>query len=278
VPVVEELGRRLAVGLTNAQAFAREHGDAETLQRSVLPDSLPAAPGLDLAVRYLPATEGVGVGGDWYDAFPLGGTLFGLVIGDVVGHDLGSASAMNQIRNTLRAYAVEEVDPAAVLRRTNTALTKLHPDALATVFYAVLDRASGALTYANAGHPPALVATPDGAAYLSEPSGLMLGVDPEATFRSGRVRLGAECALLLYSDGLVEDRSRPIDVGLDALARAFAGHRASNAEAVCQTVEAALLKDVSRADDACLLAAVCVREPTGEASGVAGSAPVVALA
>ena len=277
VPVVEELGRRLAVGLTNAQAFAREHGVAETLQRSVLPDALPAAPGLDLAVRYLPATEGVGVGGDWYDAFPLGGTLFGLVIGDVVGHDLRSASAMNQIRNTLRAYAVEDPEPASVLRRTNTALAKLHPDALATVFYAVLDRASGELSFANAGHPPALVATKDGAAYLSEPAGLMLGVDPDALFTTGRVRLDAECAVLLYSDGLVEDRTRPIDDGLDALARAFSEHRASSAEAVCQTVEAALLTDVSRSDDACLLAAVCVRETAGGAT-VAGPAPVVALA
>ena len=277
VPVVEELGRRLAVGLTNARAFAREHGVAETLQRSVLPDSLPAAPGLDLAVRYLPATEGVGVGGDWYDAFPLGGTLFALVIGDVVGHDLGSASAMNQIRNTLRAYAVEEADPASVLRRTNTALAKLHPDALATVFYAVLDRASGELSFANAGHPPALVATKEGAAYLSEPAGLMLGVDPDATFTTGRVRLDTECAVLLYSDGLVEDRTRPIDDGLDALARAFSGHRGSSAEVVCQTVEAALLTGASRSDDACLLAAVCVRV-TGDGATVAGSAPVVALA
>jgi hypothetical protein len=279
VPVVEELGRRLAVGLTNAQAFAREHGVAETLQRSVLPDTLPAAPGLDLAVRYLPATEGLGVGGDWYDAFPLGGTLFGLVIGDVVGHDLRSASAMNQIRNTLRAYAVEDTDPASVLRRTNTALAKLHPDALATVFYAVLDRANGELTFANAGHPPALVATPDGAAkYLSEPAGLMLGVDPDATFTTGRVRLGTECAVLLYSDGLVEDRTRPIDDGLAALAGAFAGHPAVTAEAVCQTVESALLADVVRSDDACLLAAVCVRESSGGAAGVAGAARVVALA
>jgi serine phosphatase RsbU (regulator of sigma subunit) len=245
----------------------------------VLPDSLPAAPGLDLAVRYLPATEGLGVGGDWYDAFPLGGTRFGLVIGDVVGHDLGSASAMNQIRNTLRAYAVEDADPASVLRRTNTALAKLHPDALATVFYAVLDRATGELTFANAGHPPALVAKPDGAAaYLSEPAGLMLGVDPDATFATGQVRLGSGCAVLLYSDGLVEDRTRPIDDGLAALARAFAGHQGSTAEAVCQTVEAALLTDVARSDDACLLAAVCARESSGGASGVAGAAPVVALA
>jgi serine phosphatase RsbU (regulator of sigma subunit) len=261
IPVVEELGRRLAVGLTNAEAFAREHGVAETLQRSVLPERLPETPGLDLAVRYLPATEGVGVGGDWYDAFPLGGEMFGLVIGDVVGHDLASATAMSQIRNTLRAFAVDRPDPALVLARTNTALVRLLPDALATVFCAVLNRATGELTYANAGHPPPLVATAQGTAYLDEPAGLMLGVDPTAAFTNGTVRLGPECALLLYSDGLVEDRTRSIDDGLAALATVFAGHRRSTAEAVCQQVEDALLRGSARADDTCLLAAVCVRDP-----------------
>jgi serine/threonine-protein kinase RsbW len=270
VVVIEELGRRLAVGLTNAEAFAREHGVAETLQRSVLPQRLPATPGLDLAVRYLPATEGVGVGGDWYDAFPLGGEMFGLVIGDVVGHDLASATAMNQIRNTLRAFAVDHPDPAHVLGRTNTALVRLLPEALATVFYAVLNRATGELTYANAGHPPPLVATAQGTTYLHEPAGLMLGVDPEAAFTNGTVRLGADCALLLYSDGLVEDRTRSIDDGLAALANVFRGHRRTTAEAVCQQVEDALLRGSARADDACLLAAVCVRDPqpaTGPGDG-----------
>jgi PAS domain S-box-containing protein len=275
IPVVEELGRRLAVGLMNAEAFAREHGVAETLQRSVLPDTLPAVPGLDLAVRYLPATEGAGVGGDWYDAFPLGSSLFGLVIGDVVGHDLASATAMSQIRNTLRAFAVDQPDPALVLERTNNALARLLPEALATVFCAVLNRATGELTYANAGHPPPLVATAGGTAYLHEPAGLMLGVDPAATFRNGVVRLGPECALLLYSDGLVEDRTRSIDDGLTTLASVFAAHRRTTAEAVCQQVEDALLRGSARADDACLLAAVCVPDslPTtdaGDRPGVRG--------
>lgn len=274
VPVVEELGRRLAVGLTNAEAFAREHGVAETLQRSVLPGTLPAVPGLDLAVRYLPATEGVGVGGDWYDAFPVGASHFGLVIGDVVGHDLASASAMNQIRNTLRAFAVEEPDPALVLQRTNAALARLLPDALATVFYAVIDRVTRELSYANAGHPPALVDTADGPVFLVEPAGLMLGVDPGATFRTGRVRLGGRCSLLLYSDGLVEDRARPIDEGMATLARVFRDHMGTSAESVCATVESALLHGASRSDDACLLAAVCVPDnAVPQAPSDAGDAP-----
>jgi serine phosphatase RsbU (regulator of sigma subunit) len=82
------------VGLANTDTFAREHAIAETLQRSLLPDALPQIPGLDLAVRYLPATEGAAVGGDWYDAFPLEGGRVGLVIGDVAGHNIASASLM----------------------------------------------------------------------------------------------------------------------------------------------------------------------------------------
>ena len=158
VQMVEELGRRLAVGLANTDAFAREHAIAETLQRSLLPDTLPQIPGLDIAVRYLPATEGADVGGDWYDAFPLKDGLVGLVTGDVAGHNIASASIMGQVRSLLRGYAIDDPDPARVLERTNTAVSSLLPDVLASAVYAVLDPATGDLGYANAGHPPPLVA------------------------------------------------------------------------------------------------------------------------
>ena len=160
--VVEELSRRLAAGLANTDTFTREHAIAETLQRSLLPDALPAVPGLDLAVRYLPATEGAAVGGDWYDAFPVADGRIGLVIGDVSGHNIASASIMGQVRSMLRAYAIDDPDPGAVLERTNAAVARLLPDALATVVYAVLNPASGDLVYANGGHPPPIVATVDG--------------------------------------------------------------------------------------------------------------------
>jgi PAS domain S-box-containing protein len=149
VQVIEELARRLTVGLANTDAFARDHAIAETLQRSLLPDTLPEIPGLDIAVRYLPATEGADVGGDWYDAFPLNGGLVGLVIGDVAGHNITSASIMGQVRSLLRGYAVDDPEPARVLERTNTAVTSLLPDVLASVAYAVLDPATGDLSYAN---------------------------------------------------------------------------------------------------------------------------------
>jgi PAS domain S-box-containing protein len=254
VVVAEELGRRLATGLTHAEDIAREHTVAEMLQRSVLPEVLPSIPGLDLAVVYLPATEGVDVGGDWYDAFPLGEERVGIVLGDVVGHNLATATAMNQIRNALRAYAVDTPDPSVVLGRTNTVLNRLLPESMATVFYGVLDLATGELTYANAGHPPPLLVAPDGTRYLADGGGLMLGVADEAVCPTAVERLDAGSALLLYSDGLVEDRSRSLEEGLDTLAYVFTGRRLDSAEEVCAAAQAALLEGPTRADDVCLLA------------------------
>ena len=256
VAVVEELGRRLAVGLTNADVFAREHGVSEILQRALLPDTLPSPDGVDLAVRYLPATVGVDVGGDWYDAFPLPGDRLGLVVGDVVGHNLASASVMGQIRTILRAYAVDSPDPAHVLDRTNAALDRLLPDAMATALYAVLDPCTGELAYAAAGHPPPLLSDGDGTVrYLDAPGGRMLGATDDGRYLTHGATLPPGGTLLLYTDGLVEDRRRPIDDGLDALAAAAAAAPAVDPETLCTGVLDALLPWPSRDDDVCVLAA-----------------------
>jgi PAS domain S-box-containing protein len=256
VAVVEELARQTAVGLANAAAFVRDHSIAETLQRSVLPDALPVINGLDLAVRYLPGTDGAEVGGDWYDAFPLGNGRVGLVIGDVVGHNIGSASIMGQLRNMLRAYAVDHECPAEVLRHTASAVSQLLPEALATVVYAVLDMTTGELSYANAGHPPP-VCCPVSAApgYLDAATGVMLGAPWDGAFTVGYRKLGPGTSLLLYTDGLIEDRRRNIADGLGALASAMSEGGARTAEEVCAVVQTALLASSQRADDVCLLAA-----------------------
>jgi PAS domain S-box-containing protein len=256
VQVVEELGRRLTVGLANTDAFAREHAIAETLQRSLLPDTLPEIPGLDLAVRYLPATEGADVGGDWYDAFPLEGGLIGLVTGDVAGHSIASASIMGQVRSLLRGYAVDDPAPARVLERTNTALTSLLPDVLASVVYAVLDPATGHLSYANAGHPPPLIATGDGhVEYLDDAAGTMLGASAGTSFSTGRRLLRPGTRLLLYTDGLIEDRQRDITDGLTVLAETLRHSGPGSAAQTCATVHEALLAAARRHDDVCLLTA-----------------------
>jgi PAS domain S-box-containing protein len=256
VAVAEELGRRITTGLAQADAAARDHNIAEILQRSALPDSLPEIAGLDLAVRYLPATEGLNVGGDWYDAFPLDGGRIGLVIGDVVGHNIAAASVMGQVRNLLRGYATENPRPADVLRRTSTALARLLPDALATVAYAVLDPATGKLSYASAGHPPPILITgPGHAEYLDTAAGVMLGVPGETAFTTGRRQLAPGGTLLFYTDGLIEERHRDITDGLDALAAAMRTSTARSAEQSCATALAMLPGGAPLADDVCLLAA-----------------------
>jgi PAS domain S-box-containing protein len=259
IAVLEELARQTAVGMANAAASARDHTVAETLQRSVLPDTLPDIPGLDLAVRYLPGTAGVDVGGDWYDAFPLDGDRVGLVIGDVVGHNISSASIMGQMRHLLRAYAVDTMHPGDVLRRTALAQARLLPDTLATVVYALLDPATGELTYANAGHPPPVWATASGrCGYLDDAPGVMLGAPYDGGFTVGHQILDPGTSLLFYTDGLIEDRRRDISDGLSSLASAMAavvgGPAPCSAERTCATVQASLLGDTPRADDVCLLA------------------------
>jgi PAS domain S-box-containing protein len=255
VSMVEELGRRLAVGLANTDTFAREHAIAETLQRSLLPDALPQIPGLDLAARYLPATEGASVGGDWYDAFPLADGRVGLVIGDVAGHNIASASTMGQVRSLLRAYAIDDPEPGCALQRTNAAVAQVLPDALATVVYAVLDPATGDLAYANAGHPPPIITTTVGQPeYLDDAAGIMLGACPTAIFTTGHRRLPPGGRLLCYTDGLIEDRRRDIGEGLTALAETLRRSRPSSAEQTCAIVQAALVGS-ARQDDICLLAA-----------------------
>jgi PAS domain S-box-containing protein len=255
IAVVEEFARRLSHGLATADTFAREHAIAETLQRSVLPGTLPSIRQLDLAVCYLPATEGADVGGDWYDAFPLDRNRVGLVIGDVTGHSIASASIMGQVRSMLRAYAIDYPDPGEVLTRTNTALTRLLPEALATAVYAVLDPATGELVYANAGHLPPLVATGAGQVdYLDEAAGRMLGASPEPAFTTGRRRLPTGSVLLNYTDGLIENGHRDLSDGLEELAGVMRRSAALTAEQTCGAVRDALLGTDVRDDDVCLLA------------------------
>jgi PAS domain S-box-containing protein len=262
VVVIEELVRRIAAGWATVETFAREHTVAETLQHALMPEALPTIAGLDLDVRYLPATGGVHVGGDWYDVFPLHHDQVALAIGDVVGHSIRSASVMGQIRSLLRAYTLEHPDPADVLRCTNAAVCKLLPDALATALYAVLDLRTGDLAYANAGHPPVLVSDcKDHAEYLDAASGTILGVSPDTDFTVGHRTLPPGARILLYTDGLIEDRRRDITEGFGALAEAMRACPAQAAKRTCQCVQSAMLGSGRRDDDICILTVSLRSEP-----------------
>jgi serine phosphatase RsbU (regulator of sigma subunit) len=155
----------------------------------------------------------------------------------------------------LRAYAIDYPDPGEVLARTNTALSRLLPEALATAVYAVLDPATGELVYASAGHLPPLVAT--GARqvdYLDQAVGRMLGASPHAAFTTAHRRLPAGSVLLYYTDGLIENGHRDLTDGLDALAGVMRRSAALTAEQTCAAVRDSLLGRDARDDDVCLLA------------------------
>jgi serine phosphatase RsbU (regulator of sigma subunit) len=211
-------------------------------------------------VRYIPGTDDIDVGGDWYDAFPLDDGQVGLVIGDVVGHSITSASIMGQVRNLLRAYAIDQPDPSDVLARTNGALSRLLPEAMATAVYAVLDLANGDLRYANAGHPPPVCSTGDDhIEYLDDAIGTMLGAESGGAFTVGHRRLAVGARLLFYTDGLIERRRQDIAEGFSALADAMRGAGGLSAERTCAAVQRELLSGITRTDDVCLLAARLTR-------------------
>jgi serine phosphatase RsbU (regulator of sigma subunit) len=156
----------------------------------------------------------------------------------------------------LRAYAIDHPHPGDALQRTNTALARLLPEAIASAVYAVLDLATGDLTYANAGHPPPLITTgPGHDEYLDDAPGVMLGVCTNISLCAGRRRLTPGTGLLFYTDGLIEDRCRDIDEGLSTLAATLRHSRARTADQIRTAAESVLHGKPSRADDVCLLAA-----------------------
>jgi serine phosphatase RsbU (regulator of sigma subunit) len=208
----------------NARLYSEAQEAAITLQRSMLP-SIPQVPGLDIAAHFLPSSGTAAVGGDWYDVLPLPDGAVGLAIGDVMGHDMHAAAAMGQLRSVLRSYAWEGDSPAGVLDRLDRLVQGLHMAQLATTIYARLVPSDDGfvLTYANAGHLPPLLLTPDGkVVWLEEGHSPLIGAVDEAD-KNGEPRAQASLplpvgsVLLLYTDGLVEDRALDLEVELGRL-------------------------------------------------------------
>jgi PAS domain S-box-containing protein len=250
--VAVELGARVGVALENAGLYEREHTMAEALQRAVLPARLPDVDGVALAARYIPASPGMEVGGDWYDAFPLRDGRLGIAVGDVAGHGLRAAATMGQLRNALRAYAVDGDPPAVVLARLGALLRDEGEEAFATAVYATLDPATGCVRWANAGHPPALRVGAD-ATFLDDPVGTVLG-SALSDGEEGELSLGPGEALLFVTDGLIERRGEHLSEGMGRLQAAVRRRLDAPVEALCDAVVAEVLGEDARNDDVCLLA------------------------
>ncbi|WP_380278074.1 SpoIIE family protein phosphatase [Kitasatospora purpeofusca] len=202
----------LAQSLERARLYDTHHHRATELQRAMLPRTLPRLPGIASAARYLPSTEGMQIGGDWYDLLRLPDGRIGLVIGDVQGHNAEATAVMGQLRSGLRAYATDGHDPAATLARTSRLLAELDTELFATCLYLTLDPADGTLRAARAGHPAPVRLSEDARAVeLELPGGPPLGVAPDRPYPLAVEHLTPGETLLVYTDGLVEDREEDYD-------------------------------------------------------------------
>lgn len=252
-----ELAARAAICVDNARLYSRERSAALTLQRSLLPDAPPPHPEIEIATRYLPAQSGVG--GDWFDVLPLSGGRLGLMVGDVMGKGLHAAAIMGQLRTATRAFARLDLSPARLLAQLDDLLASLG-ESIATCVYAVCDPARNRCELSSAGHLPPIMVDPAGSARLVDlPNAAPLGVGG-VPFSTERCALPRDATLVLYTDGLVEDRRVPIDVGLRALRGVLDGPPLP-LEDTCRTVLDALHRTPD--DDVALLMARLRRSPPG---------------
>jgi serine phosphatase RsbU (regulator of sigma subunit)/anti-sigma regulatory factor (Ser/Thr protein kinase) len=235
---------------------------AVSLQRSLLPHGLPEQDALDVGYRYLPAQAGVG--GDWFDVIPLPGARVALVVGDIVGHGMHAAATMGRLRTAVHNFSMLDLPPDDLLAHLDDLVVRIDKDESgpgatgttisgATCLYAIYDPVARTCELARAGHlPPALV-RPDGTAeFLDVPAGPPLGLGG-LPFEAVERRLPEGSQLVLYTDGLVEDRSRDIDVGLELLRTALRG-RDRTPDQTCDAVFAELLPQNPRDDIALLVA------------------------
>jgi signal transduction histidine kinase/serine phosphatase RsbU (regulator of sigma subunit)/DNA-binding response OmpR family regulator len=260
-PADADLIRRVAAVLARAAArisvAEREHQIAMSLQERLLGLGV-LSPAAVVSAAYQPAGEIMRVGGDWYTATPLGPARIGISAGDVVGHGLPAATVMGQLRSALGAAALATNDPAAVIDLLDRYARTLDDAAFATVAYAIIDTATGTVSYACAGHPYPLVVGPDGTVtWLQEGRRPPLAVRSFASRPgafSGAATLPPGCLLLLYTDGLIERRSETLEDGLARLAAAAAGCATQPAGQACRTLIRKMAPSEGYADDVALIA------------------------
>jgi serine phosphatase RsbU (regulator of sigma subunit) len=245
-----------ALALERSRLYEQTRDVASVLQRSLLADEPPRDERIEVATRYEPAVEHLEVGGDWYDAFTLGRDCIGIVVGDVVGRGLGAATAMGQLRSALRALAGADRRPAEVLEHLDTFVAQVEPARFATVAYAEVDLGTGEVAYASAGHLPPVLLGPGVRPHLfMEGRSPPLGVpEPGEKRAQGSFTLARGASFLLYTDGLVERRTEPIDAGLERLLAAVAALGDPGPGELADTLPAVLIEHEAPGDDVCLLA------------------------
>jgi PAS domain S-box-containing protein len=251
--LASDLASRAAVCIDNARLYTREHTTAVTLQRSLLPRTIPPVPGLEIARRYEPASRAAGVGGDWFDVIPLEDGQAALVVGDVTGHGIRAAAIMGRLRTTTAALARLGCPPEEIMGQLSGVAAGHGDETGATCLYAVYDPPSRRCRLTSAGHLPPALRHPDGTTeFVDIPGGVMLGVGP-SHYPATDTELPAGSVLALYTDGLVEQPGQDIGTGMSRLAHALTADPARSPDHLCDSVLASL-GDRARDDIALMLA------------------------
>jgi catechol 2,3-dioxygenase-like lactoylglutathione lyase family enzyme len=258
IATAARLGAQAGTAIVNALTLMRHRSIANALQRGLLAAEPPMPSGLEVAGRCLPAAGQV-IGGDWYDIIPLDGNRTGLVVGDVMGHGPEAAAVMAQLRAAAHALADLDLEPADLLQRLNRVTATLQRITLATCAYAVVDADGHTCTLAGAGHLPPILALPDGTTRVPElPAGQSLGLGT-AIYGQARIKLPPGAVLALYTDGLVESRTRSFDQGILAM-RSILARQHGHLEAVRDALIASL---AGRCEDD--ITVILARIPAGRA-------------
>ncbi|MFC9243660.1 SpoIIE family protein phosphatase [Streptomyces sp. NPDC057136] len=253
--VLTALAGLIAQALQRAQRYDTEAALARGLQDALLPNRLPEVEYVDTAGRYLSGTQGMDVGGDWYDVIETGRGL-ALVIGDVQGHGVAAAATMGQLRSAVRAFALSGHDPQEVMSGTNRLLIDLDPGQFASCCYIVLDPETGFTQAVRAGHPQPVLRHPDGTAEVLDLSGgVVLGVDATASYPVTDLRLEPGAILALFTDGLVEQAGTDIDLGIERLRSTIAEAGSASLADTADHVIGEARQAADRPDDIALLLA-----------------------
>ena len=248
--LAEELADQVAAVVAKERRYEAEHRTAHILQARLLPPTLPDVPGVEVAVRYLPGTQGAEVGGDFYDMVVVPSGRVGLMIGDVAGHDAGAAALMGQLRSAARALAGQVRGPGELIDALQWSWDLLGFDRIATAAFGRLDPSTGELVLASAGHPPPLVVAPAHTRFLPVDVSSPLG-SPATKVSEWNGVLEPGAVLLLYTDGMVEERDVGLGEGMARLARIAAAGPA-RPEPMCERLMRGLAEH--RTDDAAILA------------------------
>ncbi|MGW4536262.1 SpoIIE family protein phosphatase [Streptomyces chartreusis] len=258
--VLTSLAGLIAQAFDRARLYDIKHDLAHGLQQALLPRGLPTLDGLRVAARYLPATRGMEIGGDFYDLIRLGDSAdaAAAVIGDVQGHNVAAAALMGQVRTAVHAHATLGTPPDRVLHRTNRLLAELAPDLFTSCLYVHLDFARERVSLASAGHPPPVLRLPDGGSRaVVVPPGPLLGVDPDAVFPLVEIPLTRGMLLALYTDGLVETPGTDLEDAITRLARHLADADDRDLDGLIDTLLGKAETTAHRIDDIALLVLQC---------------------